>query len=156
VVVLGPPWLGNAVANGGRTLVVVEAATRPTALRAQRRARKEQRPLDVAIAAGELPFRRGSLSAIVVENVAGLPAADAARWLEALVPCLRPGGRLIAADATASTDAAARVSGCFLSVSLTNIVQEWPREGALLTIGASPPPAVVMARLGFVNTDFRL
>jgi hypothetical protein len=149
VVVLGPPWLGNAVAAGGRTLVVVEASTRPIALRALRRARKEQRPLGVAIAAGELPLRRGSLSAIVVENVAGLPEGDATRWLEALVPCLQPGGRLIAADATTSTGAAARVSGCFLSVSLTNIVQEWPREGALLTIGGCPPPSVVSSRFGF-------
>ena len=82
----------------------------------------------------------------MVENVAGLPEPDAARWLAALVPCLVPGGRLIAADATSNTGAAARVAGAFLSVALTEIVQEWPREGALLTIGVAPPAPVIEAR----------
>jgi hypothetical protein len=49
-------------------------------------------------------------------------------------------------DATSSPAAAARVSNAFLSVALTEIVQEWPREGALLTIGAAPPAAVIEAR----------
>jgi hypothetical protein len=148
VVVLGPPWLADAVARGGRALAVVEAASRPLALRTLRRARKDRRPLDVALAAGELPFKRGALPALVVENVAGLPAADAARWLGALVPCLRPGGLLIAADATSSPAAAARVGNVFLSVALTGIVQEWPREGAVLTVGVAPPAAIVAARFG--------
>jgi hypothetical protein len=113
-----------------------------------RRARRDRRPLDVAIAAGELPFRRGVVPALVVENVAGLPADDAARWLGALVPCLRPGGRLIAADATSSTAAAARVGNVFLSAALTGIVQEWPREGAVLTVGVAPAAAIVAARFG--------
>jgi hypothetical protein len=146
VVVLGPPWLGDAVARGGRALVMVEAGSRPLALRTLRRARKEHRPLDLALGGAELPFRRGALPAIVVENAAGLPADDAARWLGALVPCLRPGGRLIAADATSSTEAAARVAGAFLSAALTTIVQEWPREGAVLTVGVAPAAPIVAAR----------
>ncbi len=94
VVVLGPAWLGSAVARGGRALLLVESDVRPQAVRALRRARKESQPLDVALAAAELPFRRGSLSALVVENVAGLAAAEAERWIAALAPLLRPGGRL--------------------------------------------------------------
>ena len=84
----------------------------------------------------------------MVENAAGLPEEDVARWLGALGPCLRPGGRLIAADATASTRAAARVAGAFLSAALTGIVQEWPREGALLTVGIAPAAPIVAARFG--------
>lgn len=145
-VVLGPAWLGDAVANAGRTLVLVESEARPIALRTRRRAHKQQRALDVALAGPDLPLRRGALRALVVENVAGLPEPDAARWLAALVPCLVPGGRLIAADATSNTGAAARVAGAFLSVALTEIVQEWPREGALLTIGVAPPAPVIEAR----------
>ena len=145
-VVLGPPWLGDAVANSGRTLVLVESEARPVALRTRKRAHKQNRALDVALAGAELPLRRGALRALVVENVAGLNEPDAARWLAALVPCLVPGGRLIAADATSSTVSAARVAGAFLSVALTEIVQEWPREGALLTIGVAPPAAVIEAR----------
>ncbi len=148
VVVLAPPWLADAVATGGPALALIETANRPTALRARRRATKEGRPLTIALAADELPVRRGSLGALVVENVAGLPPEDAARWVAALVPCLRPDGRLIAADATSSTDAAARVAGVFLAAALTDLVQEWPRDGAVLTVGIAPAAAIVAARFG--------
>ena len=139
MVVLGPPWLGAAMARGGRTLLLVERELRPAALRTHRRARKESQPLDVALAAAELPFARGTLPALVVENVAGLPPAEGERWIAALMPLLRPGGRLIAADATSSDAAAARVAGAFLAAALLEIVQEWPREGAVLTVGVAPP-----------------
>jgi hypothetical protein len=147
-VVLGPAWLADAVATAGPALGLIETTGRPTALRVRRRARKESRPLAVALAGEALPLRRGSLGALVVENVAGLPADDAARWLAALVPCLRPDGRLIAADATASTDAAARVAGVFLAAALVDLIQEWPRDGALLTVGLAPVASVVAARFG--------
>jgi hypothetical protein len=146
VVVLGPPWLGAALSRGGTALVLVEGQVRPQAMRARKRARKENRPLDIALAAADLPFRRGALSALVIENVAGLPPAEAQRWIGALTPTLRPGGRLIAADATSSDAAAARIAGAFLSAALQDIVQEWPRDGAVLTVGVAPPAAVVAAR----------
>ena len=146
VIVIGPAWMGEVVSRGGRTLVLVEAEARPQALRARKRARKEGRPLDVTLAAAELPLRRGSLSALVVENVAGLSDEEAARWIAALCPCLRPGGRLIAADATSSEAAAARVAGAFLCAALVGIVQEWPREGALLTVGVAPAAPITAAR----------
>ena len=135
---IGPPWLGDAIATAGRVLALVEPDVRPVALRARRRAHKQNRALDVALAAAELPLGRSVLPALVVENVGGLQEEEAIRWLAALVPCLRPAGRLIAADATSSTAAAARVAGAFLSAALTDIVQEWPRDGALLTIGVAP------------------
>ncbi len=146
VVVLGPPWLGAALARGGVALVLVESEARPQALRVRRRARKENQPLDVALAAADLPVRRGSLSAVVIENAAGLEPVEAQRWVAALIPSLRPGGRLIAADATSSDAAAARVAGAFLSAALQDIVQEWPREGAVLTVGVAPPASVIAAR----------
>jgi hypothetical protein len=147
IVVLGPPWLGLVAAQqGGQALVLVETATRPIALRTLRRARKDGRTFAAALGASELPLRRGSLPAIVVENAAGLPPDDIGRWLAAIVPCLRPGGRLIALDGTTSTAAAARVAGAFLSVALTGIVQEWPREGAVLTVGVAPAASITAAR----------
>ena len=149
VVVLGPPWLGAALARGGRTLLLVESDLRPQALRMYRRAKKESRPLDVALAAAELPFGRGTLAALVVENVAGLPPAEGERWIAALMPLLRPGGRLIAADATSSDAAAAHVAGAFLAAALLEIVQEWPREGAVLTVGIAPSASVTAARFDF-------
>jgi hypothetical protein len=146
VVVIGPPWLGDVVATAGRALVLVEPEVRPIALRARKRAHKQSRPLDIALAGAELPLARAVLPALVVENVGGLQEQEAARWLAALVPCLRPGGRLIAADATSSTAAAARVAGAFLSAALKEIVQEWPRDGALLTIGVAPTSSIIDAR----------
>lgn len=146
VVVLGPAWMGAALARGGTSLVLVETEARPQAVRVRRRARKENQPLDVALAAAELPFRRGSLSALVIENAAGLEPLEAQRWVGGLIPSLRPGGRLIAADATSSDAAAARVAGAFLSAALQDIVQEWPREGAVLTVGVAPPAPVMAAR----------
>ena len=110
VVVLGPPWLGAAMARGGTDVAAGRARAAFQALRTHRRAKKESQPLDVALAAAELPFGRGTLSALVVENVAGLPPAEGERWIAALTPLLRPGGRLIAADATSSDAAAARVA----------------------------------------------
>jgi hypothetical protein len=150
VAVIGPPWLGDAIATAGQALVLVEPEVRPVALRARRRARKQSRALDVALAAAELPLARAALPALVVENVGGLRDEEAIRWLAALVPCLRPGGRLIAADATTSTSAAARVAGAFLSAALTEIVQEWPRDGALLTVGVAPTASVIDARFADV------
>jgi len=152
VVVIGPPWLGDAIATTGRALVLVESEARPVAVRARRRARKQNRALDVALAAAELPLGRGTLPALVVENVGGLQEDEAVRWLAALVPCLQPRGRLIAADATSSTSVAARVAGAFLSAALTDIVQEWPRDGALLTVGVAPTASVIDAR--FADAPF--
>jgi hypothetical protein len=146
LVVLGPLWLGHALAASARVLMLVEPDDRAPVVRARRRAVKAGRPLHVALAAAELPLRRGALGALVVENVAGLPPEDAQRWIEALVPCLRPGGRLIAADATARPDAAARVAGVFLAATLIDPAQEWPRDGVVLTVGAAPAAAIAAAR----------
>jgi hypothetical protein len=151
VVVLGPPWLASAVAGSGPTLALVEREARPQALRARKRAKAEGRPVSLALAAAELPLRRGAVSTLVVENVAGLSPAEAGDWIAALVPCLRPGGRLIAADATSSDAAAARVAGAFLSGALTEIVQEWPRDGAVFTVGVAPAASVVGARYGLAE-----
>ncbi len=143
VVVIGPPWLGDAIATTGRALVLVEPETRPIAVRARRRAHKQNRALDVALAGAELPLGRPVFPRWWSRTSAACRTTRPPRWLAALVPCLRPGGRLIAADATSSTAAAARVAGAFLSAALTEIVQEWPRDGALLTIGVAPTSSVI-------------
>jgi hypothetical protein len=146
VVVLGPGWLAEAIAAKTRVLFLDDPDDRRVITRARRRAQKAGRALDFGIAGADLPLRRGALGALVVENVAGLPTDEARRWVAALVPCLRAGGRLVAADATASPEAAARVSGVFLSAALIEIAQEEPREGVVLTAGTAPAPVVMGAR----------
>jgi hypothetical protein len=148
VVVLGPGWLAEALAEKARVLFLDDPADRRVIVRARRRAQKGGRAIDFAIAGADLPLRRASLGALVVENVAGLSIEEAQSWVAALVPCLRPGGRLVAADATASTSAAARVSGVFLSAALIEITQEEPREGVVVTAGTAPAAIVTGARFG--------
>jgi hypothetical protein len=146
VVVLGPVWLAETLAERQRVLFLDEPDDRRVLVRARRRAEKSSRPLDLAVAGAELPLRRGSLGALVVENVAGLATEEAMRWVAALVPCLRPGGRLVAADVTGSAEAAARVAGVFLSAVLVELSQEWPRDGVVLTVGTAPSAAIIDAR----------
>jgi hypothetical protein len=148
VVVLGPVWLAETLAASTPVLYLDEPDDRRVLVRARRRAVKAARPLLVGIAGADVPLGRASVGALVVENMAGLPAEEAARWVEALVPSLRPGGRLVALDATSSPAAAARVSGVFLSAALVEIVQEWPRDGVVITAGTAPSPVVAAARFG--------
>jgi hypothetical protein len=148
VVVLGPVWLAEALAGATPVLFLDEPDDRRVLVRARKRAQKASRPLTLGIAGAEVPVRPASVGALVVENVAGLADQEASQWLASLVPCLRPGGRLVAVDATASHAAAARVAGVFLSASLVELIQEWPRDGVVLTVGAAPSPAVVAARFG--------
>jgi len=148
VVVLGPVWLAELLATTAPVLLLDEPDDRRVLARARRRAQKASRPLTLGVAGAELPLRRASLGALVVENAAGLSAEEAARWVSALVPCLRPGGRLVAVDATGSPAAAARVAGVFLSAALIELTQEWPRDGVVLTVGTAPGAIVMDARFG--------
>ena len=148
VVVLGPVWLAETLAVTAPVMFLDEPDDRRALVRARRRSNKAGKPLGIAIAGADLPLRRASLGSLVIENAGGLPADEAERWVAALVPCLRPGGRLVAVDATASTAVAARVSGVFLSAALVDLTQEWPRDGVVLTVGTAPAAAVVDARFG--------
>ena len=148
VVVLGPVWLAETLAVNARVLFLDEPNDRRVLVRARRRAAKAGKPLAIGMAGADLPLRRGALGALVIENAAGLSVEEAARWVAALVPCLRPGGRLVAVDATSSFEAAARVAGVFLSAALVELTQEWPRDGVVLTVGVAPAAAVVEARFG--------
>jgi hypothetical protein len=152
VVVLGPVWLAEALAGATPVLFLDQPDDRRVLVRARRRAQKAGRPLTLGVAGAEVPVRPGSIGALVVENVAGLSDEDAARWMASLVPCLRPGGRLVAIDATGSPSAAARVAGVFLSAALVELIQEWPRDGVVLTVGTAPAQEVVAARFG-VSSD---
>src|SRR6185295_5276245 len=119
-VVLGPLWLGETLAAELSILMLVATDDHAAVRRARRRAQRAGRPLEIAVGGGELPLGASSVATIVAENVAGLDAA-AAGWIASLAACLRPGGRLIAADATGSSSAMARVAGTFLGAALTGI-----------------------------------
>jgi len=146
VVVLGPLWLGVTLATELRVLMLVASDDHAAVKRARRRAIKAGRAFEVAVGGAEVPLRPGSVGAMIVENVAGLDAAAATRWIQALVPCLRPGGRLIAADATSDAGAMARISATFLSAAVVGLTQEMPRDGVVLTIAHAPDARVMAAR----------
>ena len=144
--ILGPLWLGVTLAAELRVLMLVATDDHPAVKRARRRAHKAGRAFEVAVGGAEVPLRPGSVGVMIVENVAGLDAAAARLWMEALLPGLRPGGRLIAADATSDVAAMARVSGTFLSAALIGVTQEQPREGLVLTIAEAPDARIMAAR----------
>ncbi len=146
VVVLGPLWMGVTLAAELRVLMLVATDDHAAVKRARRRALKAGRALEIAVGGAEVPLRPRSVSTMIVENAAGLDAVAAARWIEALVPSLRPGGRLIAADATSDVAAMSRVSGTFLSASLVALTQEQPRDGVVLTVAQAPDARVMAAR----------
>ena len=147
-VVLGPLWLGETLAAELPILMLVATDDHAAVRRARRRAQRAGRPLEIAVGGGELPLGASSVATIVAENVAGLDAAAAAGWIASLAACLRPGGRLVAADATGSSSAMARVAGTFLGAALTGITQEQPRDGVLLTVGEAPDARIQAARFG--------
>jgi hypothetical protein len=152
VVVLGPLWLGVTLAAEVRVMMLVASDDHAAVKRARRRALKAGRVFEIAVGGAEVPLRPRSVGTMVVENTAGLDAVAAARWIEALVPSLRPGGRLIAADATADVAAMARVSGTFLAASLVGLIQELPRDGVVLTVAQAPDARVMAARYAPVTT----
>ena len=99
-VVIGPMWLGETLSAEIPTVLLVEPEERERARRTARRAGAAGRRLTVAVAGVDLPLAHGSVDALLIESVAALQAPEAAEWLSTLVPSLREGGRLIAADVT--------------------------------------------------------
>jgi hypothetical protein len=146
LVVLGPLWLGETLSQTVPVVMLVEGEDRPGVRRTRRRSGRSGRLFEVSLAGADLPLRPRSLQTVLVENVAGLEAEAATKWLHALAPLLHPGGRLIAADATASTTAMSRVAGAFLAASLVDLVQERPREGVVLTVGRAPAESIMAVR----------
>jgi hypothetical protein len=146
VVVIGPIWLAETASAELPTLLLVEPEERRRAARAARRARTEGRPLAVALAGVRLPVARSSIGALVVEGASTLKGDAVARWMTALVPALRPGGRLLAFDATDDPGVETRLTSTFMSAALGDLVQERPRAGVLLTVGIAPAAAAVALR----------
>lgn len=150
VVVIGPLWLGNVLSKRVRVLLLTEPEERQRARRAVKRAAAATagQRLTVGVAGVDLPLAFGTVDALLVESASTLEAEAMARWMSSLVPVLRPGGRLLALDATDNPAVEARLAGLFLGAALAEIVQERPREGVVLTVGSAPPAPVIAARFG--------
>jgi len=148
VVVLSALWLAETLAGELAVLALVEEEKRNAAVRAQRRARKQGHPLDVMVAGSEVPLGRGAIGAVLVDSLVDIEEESAATdLLLGLLPALKPDGIVISLDATKSPALEARVSEIFLAASLVHITQLRPREGALVTTGSAPHPAIVAARM---------
>jgi predicted O-methyltransferase YrrM len=146
--VLSALWLGERLATQLPVTVLIEADKRRGARRAVRRAGKDGRRLMVVGAGEELPVGQERAGCILVENLAEISEdAEAAAFLVRLLPVLRSDGLLLALDATKSPAVEARLSSLFLAAAFTNIAQQHPREGALLTIGGRPAAAVLGSRV---------
>ncbi len=147
-VVLTALWLAETLSEEFPVLALVEDDKRSAGQRAMRRASKAGRPLLVVAAGEDIPLARGSVGSVLVENLMDIEERAAAEDLLAgLMPALRPDGVVVSLDATKSPEVEARLAGLFLGAALKGITQLRPREGALLTMGTLPHPAVVAARL---------
>ena len=160
VVVIGPLWLGEVLSASVRVLVLTEGQERPRARRAVRRAAKTVthgaaatgHGLTVALVGVDLPIATGAVDALLIEGASTLDVDAIARWMVALVPAVRPGGRLIAVDATDDPATEAKLAGSFLAAALGDIGQVRPREGVVLTMGTAPPAPVVATRFADTGT----
>jgi hypothetical protein len=147
VVVLSALWLAETLSASMPILALVEEDKRSAALRATKRAGKAGRPLLIVSAGEDVPLKRGTVGAILIENLMDVEdVAAAEELLVGLLPALRPDGLIGSLDATKSQEVEARVSGLFLAAALTRIAQFRPREGALLTVGGAPSAVVMTAR----------
>lgn len=145
VVVLSAVWLGEALCEAAPIVLVVEPDKIKAGVRAARRTSKAGRQLHVVVAGEELPLGRGCAAALVAEAVTDLGETDGRAFVAALVPHLRQGGLLLALDRTRDPALEAALARHFLAARLTDVGQERPREGALITIGRAPDPLVVRA-----------
>ncbi len=147
VVVLSTLWLAETLATEMPILALVEEDKRSAAVRARRRAAKQGHPLSIMVAASDLPLGEATVGAVLVDSLVDIEEEPAAvDLLLGLLPVLQPGGMVISLDATKSPALEARVTEIFLGASLTRITQLRPRDGALLTTGYAPHPAIVAAR----------
>jgi hypothetical protein len=148
VVVLSTLWLAETLAAEFPILALVEEEKRGSAVRAQRKARKQGLPLSVMVAASEVPLAKNAVGAILLDSLVDIEEEGAASdLLLGLLPALKPGGIVVSLDATRSPALEARVAGIFLAASLAHITQLRPREGALLTAGHAPHPSITAARM---------
>ena len=152
VVVLSALWLAETLAAELPVLALVEEEKRGAAVRAQRRAHKQGHPLAIVVAASEVPLGRNSVGTVLVDSLVDIEEEPAATdLLLGLLPALKTDGIVISLDATKSPALEARVAEIFLAANLARIAQARPRDGALLTTGHAPPPAVVAARVRGAN-----
>ncbi len=147
VVVLSALWLAETLATEMPILALVEQDKRTAAVRAQRRARKQGHPLSIMVAGSEVPLGKHSVGALLVDALVDIEEPSAATdLLLGLLPVLKPDGLVLSLDPTKSPALEARVAEIFLAASLADIRQLRPRDGALLTVGRAPQPAIVVAR----------
>jgi len=146
VVVIGPIWLAETLSAEVPTLLLVEPEERRRAQRVAKRAAAAGRRLTVVVAGVDLPLAPGSIGALLIEGASALESEAIARWMTALIPALRPGGRLLAFDATDNPELESRLTGLFLAAALRDLVQERPRDGVLLTVGVAPEAAITATR----------
>ncbi len=148
VVVLSALWLAETLAAELPMLALVEEDKRGAATRAQRRARKQGLPLTVMVAGSEVPLAHGAVGAVLVDSLVDIEEETAAvDLLLGLLPVLKPDGIVLSLDATKNPTLEARVAEVFLAASLTQVIQVRPRDGALVTTGRAPHPAITMARM---------
>ena len=145
VAVLSTVWLARALAEVMPVVLLVEPDNRNAARRALRHV-EGGRAL-VVVAGESLPLRGQGVGAIVLDALSDIDSADAGPFVTGLLPHVRPGGLVVALDATKSLLTETQLAGTYLQAGLVDIRQDRPREGAILTVGRAPAPEVTAVRV---------
>lgn len=145
VAVLSALWLAEALSVELPIVALIEPDKVRAARKALDRARRDGRKLVVVVAGEELPIAARRLGALIVEGLTELDGGAAMDLVADVTPALRAGGLVISADATKTPGAEERLSGIFLAAPLLHIRQERPKDGAVLTIGTTPPDILIDA-----------
>jgi hypothetical protein len=141
-VVVRSPWLGLTLASEIPVVTVLPAEARSAARRRRRRKNAGQPPSIFVIGGATLPLQPGAAGSLVVTDLAEIEPAALVPYLVDTAALVRPAGIFVALDRTKDPVTEARLAGALLAAGFLGIVQERPREGALLTRANPPPPSV--------------
>ena len=141
IVVLRSLWLARTLATGLPIVALVDPADEKAARRPFRKAGPPGSGLTVVLA-GVVPPGVGPIGALIIEGLAAMPREQATATLTGLAADLQPEGLLLALDRTKDQAIESRLTAAFLAAGFAGIGQERPREGALLTFGRAPHPAI--------------
>ena len=95
-----------------------------------------------------MPLAPGKVGALVLEDLAEGAAPPLRGHLLGLVRLLARDGVLVTCDRTRDARIESALASAFLAAGLVNVSQDRPRDGALITAGRAPHPAVVRAFAG--------
>jgi hypothetical protein len=151
-VVVRSPWLGLTLAAELSVVAFVPAEARGAARRRRRR-KTDGPPSLFALAGTAVPIAGAAAGSLVATDLATIEPTALVGFLLETAELVRPGGLLVGLDRAKDPATEARLAGALLTAGFQGIVQDRPRDGALITRGHPPPAAVRTVLLEALRTQ---